>query len=146
MNPYDPQMAERVWQRVQSREQFPQQPSLQPMIAETLFGAMLCQRISAHHNSSHAALLRQILQKKQTHAACLKGVSHLIGEDPSVAAPSPPPVENQQAALRRCLASTLRCAAQHRQWCGHPEYGPIFEVLAQQETDLAVVLLQLLGS
>lgn len=147
MNNYDPQLAQRVWQRVQGGKQAENpQPPLVSLLYATLADAALCMHIAGQYSGSQAALLRKIAHEKQTHAACLKGILRMNGENSAAATPAPTAERTPQAALRHCIGSTLRCAAQYRQWETQPEYGAVLTVMAQQETVLAQKLLQFWGS
>ena len=146
MHNYDPQLAQRVWQRVQGGgQETDPQPPLFSLLYATAADAALCLQLADRHKGSTAALLREISTEKQGHASCLKGILQMAGEASLAIQASPGSHRTPQAALRHCLGSTLRCAEQYRQWQTHGEYGPVFAVLGQQEAVLAKKLLQALG-
>lgn len=146
MSNYDPQLAQRVWQRVQGgRQTIDPQPPLFPLLRATLADSVLCTQLAGQHKGPPADLLRQIAREKQSHADCLKGILRLTGEMSGPISPTPPAGKTPQAALRHCLGSTLRCAQQYRAWETHPEYGCVFGLLAHQEVTLAQKLLQFWG-
>lgn len=147
MDGYDSQLAQRVWQRAQGgKEAENPQPPLMSLLYATLTDAALCLYLADRHQGSQAALLRQIAHEKHSHASCLKGILRMTGENPTITTPASTEKRTPRAVLRQCLGSTLRCAAEYRQWANQPEYGAVLSAMAQQETSLAQKLLQFWGS
>ena len=146
MNGYDPQMAERVWQRIQSRtavedpaQQLPQH------IASTMTDAAVCRLLLPRFQDPQTQLLRRVIREKTAHAHCLQGIFRSItGTVPDVRI-SPPEVGATPGALQRCIGNTLGCIARYRQQASPEDFSPVFSRLAEEETALAQILLQLLG-
>jgi len=146
MEKYDPQVAKQVWERVRHREDEGQLPAvLQQMLGTAVEDGTVCRRLQQKFTGWHREVLGRIAQRKDGCASCLRGILRLHAEQvPPVAATVG--AKQPEAALRHCLRNTLQGI---RQWNGlssHPEFGPVFGVLAQQEAELAQWLLQLLGS
>ena len=48
--------------------------------------------------------------------------------------------------LRRCYGREMRCLAQYEARANHPEYGPVFARLAEQEREHCRLILELIGN
>ena len=146
MNGYDPQMAQRVWQRVQSRTtQEDSTQQLQPRIASALTDAALCRLLLPRFQAEQKQLLQHVVREKTAHAHCLQGIFRSItGSAPDVRISLPPP-GTTEGTLQRCLGNTLSCIEYYRQWESPAGFSPVFSRLAEEETALARILLQLLG-
>ena len=146
MNGYDPQMAHRVWQRVQGSA-VPEAPAqaLLPHIAAALTDAALCRQLAARFHGTRAAVLQRVAQEKAAHAQCLKGIFRMLtgtAADVQIAVPG---FTSLEAALQHCLGNALRCIRYYRQWAGPEDFSPVISHLAKKETVLAHTLLELLG-
>lgn len=136
MNPYDPQKAAQVWQRVQNQAAPPE--SLNPLILAQQETVNLCQRLSGPIAAQIGRTARQQIQ-------CLKGMHWLIhGEAPKLRIPAPGPAND--AALRKCYLQMMRCLREYEKRCDDPEYGPVFRALAGQQQENCCRLLQYLGA
>lgn len=150
MDTYDPEMAERVWNRVRGKaEDPPAAPSTQgllSLIAEEMQDATTYLHLSRGYQGKEGALLRKLSQEEQAHAACLKGIYTLItGNRPEVRA-VPPKQESAEIILRRCYGREMRCLNEYENRSKDPEYGQVFARLAIQEREHCRQILELLGS
>lgn len=145
METYDPQMAARVWARVQGHGD-PDAHGLLGLIQEEFTDAALYLQLSRLLQGKAGVKLRQMAEQEQTHAACLKGIYTLItGSRPATTA-APPHISSVPATLRMCYGREMRCLAQYEQRAGDPEYGKVFSKLAQQEQEHCRILLEVIGS
>lgn len=150
MDTYDPEMAERVWNRVRGKtEAPPAAPStrgLLSLIAEEMQDATTYLHLSRGYQGKEGALLRKLSQEEQAHAACLKGIYTLItGNRPEVRA-VPPKQESAEIILRRCYGREMRCLHEYESRSKDSEYGQVFARLAIQEREHCRQILELLGS
>ena len=142
----DPALSARVWQRVQGgRNRDPEE--LVPLAAEEQSDGAMYLQLSRRFQGKEAALLRQLYEQELSHAACLKGMYQMItGNHLPVPAMKPVVSENTQAALRRCYAREMQSLAAYEARISDPEYGRVFERLAQQERTHCQLLLTLIGN
>ena len=148
MDNYDKEKEARVWQRVYAApEGRPDLAAALPALiaGEWADGANYL-HLSRRFQGKEAQLLRKLFQQEQSHAACLKGIYTLLTGERAAMPPASPPKENAQTILRRCYGSEMRCLATYEQWSDHPEYGPVFARLVQQEREHCRVLLEILGN
>lgn len=146
MDLIDPALSARVWQRVQGgKSRDPEE--LVTLVAEEQTDGLAYLQLSRRFQGKEAALLRQMYEQELSHGACLKGMYQMLTGNRL-----PPPVtrvevsENTQAALRRCYGREMQSLAAYEARMDDPEYGRVFERLAQQERAHCQWLLTLIGS
>lgn len=141
MDHVDPQMAQRVWQRVQNA---PQEDVLPLMLDLALSCAHCCMHLGKHFRGQEAELQRMRSQLLHQ-AACLRGIRYLRtglhSRDSGAAAIQ----ENPDNTLRRCLGQCLRLGEACRREAMDPEYGSVYAAMADQCTAHAQLLLSLAG-
>lgn len=91
-------------------------------------------------------VLRQLFREEQAHAACLKGLYTLLTGQRPVARSPAPKAEPLEIALRRCYGRQMQSLASYEARSTHPEYGPVFARLADQERRHCRAVLEVLGS
>lgn len=147
METYNPELAARVWQRVQKESEPAQDPQwLFQLIAQEWTDAMIYLALSRRTQGKSSALLRRMFQEEQTHAACLKGIYTLMTGSHPVVRSTPPAQEPISVMLRRCYGREMQCLAQYEAHSADPEYGQVFARLAAQEREHCRMVLELLGS
>lgn len=146
MDTLDSTMAERVWQRVHSKDTSEDlSAALLAMISAERSDAAVYLQLSRKYQGQESMLLRKLFEQEQSHTACLKGMYMLLTGQKPVARTAKPPLESTEATLRKCYGREMRCLAQYEQWSAHREYGPVFARMAEQEREHCRILLQLLG-
>ena len=149
MENYDPEMAKRVWQRVQG-ETAQETVSAVPPSAQALAAAELEQasrflRLSGQLPGREKALLRRLYEEEKSHAGILRGIQLLTaGKCPAMKMAAAHPME-PEVALRKCYGAALRAEKEYENRAADPEYGPAFAELARQERIHCVLLLEVLG-
>ena len=146
MNTYDPQKAQRVWQRVHSQnEESPREGNLQELIMNEREAAATYLRLSRQANPREASVLQRLFREEQTHVACLKGIYTLItGLAPTTRSPQPVS-EPMEVTLRKCYGREMRSLKEYEARSDDPEYGHVFRRLAEQEREHCRAVLELIG-
>ena len=147
METMDKEKAARVWQRVKGEPEHPPMvQGLLALISEEWTDAATYLRLSRQFTGKENAMLRKLAQQEQAHAACLKGIYTLItGSQPGVRA-IPPEGTSVSNILRRCYGREMRCLAEYEARSTDPEYGRVFQGLAEQERQHCHMILEILGS
>ena len=147
MEKYDPQMAGRVWQRVQQRP--PEQPDTAPLLAlinQVWENAAACMTLAKVSQGREAAVFRKIFEQEQATARTLRGIYILQ----TGTVPAQPAVKNANeitaARLRRCCTHAMTTAQALEQRCADPEYGPVYQMLAQRQLENWLLLLEIIGT
>lgn len=147
MDTIDAVKAARVWQRVQADNPgTAREAGLMELIVREREAAATYLLLSRRFKGKQSALLRQLFEQEQAHAACLKGIYTLMTGKAPVSAASAPVLEETGAVLRRCYGNQMQCLARYEQRSADPEYGHVFARLAQQEREHCRTVLEILGS
>lgn len=151
MKAYDPQMAARVWQRVQNpptetaSEPTHREAGLQGLIMEEWISASTYLQLSRQLPGKEASVLQRLFREEQTHASCLRGIYTLItGEKPPIQTP-PTVKEPAETTLRKCYGREMRSLKEYEARSSDPEFGPVFAKLAEQEREHCRAVLELIG-
>ena len=145
MNPYDSQMAARVWQRVQTNQE-PADLSGEVLLllSEEAEDTALYHRLLKNAGKGKSGILENLSRSSQQSLSILRGIYYLItGSYPT---PVPTQVSVSPASLRLCYGSTLRRSSRYGQWCSHHEYASAFAQLETLARQRCVSLLQLIGT
>ena len=145
------EMAQRVWQRVQTAQ--PDVPALPIQPAQQLHGWILeewqtAQRYIALQRQlpKYSQELKKLLTQKQSQIACLKGIYRMVaGGAPKIAGVAPKQ-EQVNILMRKCYGSLMRCLAQYEAASRDPEYGSVYTRLAEQNRTHCQSILTILGN
>ena len=145
MNSVDNQMAARVWQRVQAKQESADlSPEVLLLLTEEAKAAALYHRLSKNASKEKAAILESLLRSSRQSLSILRGIHYLLTD--SLPATVTAQDNASSVSLRLCYGNTLRRSILYGQWSGHSEYACAFlqlETLARQRCAL---LLQLIGT
>ena len=140
----------RVWQRVQGEKQetktSPGYSNLQGLIAEQLQLSATYVYLSRQQYGKDGTTYMRLARESKMQAACLKGIMALTaGQIPAIGV-SPAQISSQDVNLRRCYGQELRLYTEYENRRNDPEYGPVFERLANRGQDHCLTLLELIGA
>ena len=146
MKNYDPKAAAKVWDRVQNAAVPPGDSQLiLNLIADEILDARTYALLTKRLSPPQAAIIRQISQQEQAHAACLKGIYTMITGRNAIVPPPKVADDPADIVLRRCYGREMRCLAAYEQRTGDREYGPVFARLAEQKKEHCRLVLELIG-
>ena len=149
MNPYDPQKAARVWQRVQAapapEQKDCREDNLKELILNEWASAATYAQLARQLQPKEGAVLQRLSREEHAHGACLRGMYNLkSGEKCPVHMPKLAE-EPAEMTLRRCYGLEMRTLKAYEAKCDDPEYGHVFARLAEQEREHCVALLGVIG-
>ena len=147
MKESDIQKEVRVWQRVRQEAQAAPQlrENLQGLIMEQTQLAAAYLQLSHRTGGVEATTLMRLSRQSRAQAACLKGVYALIAEGESEARIVPAQKGTKEALLRRCYGQELRLLQSYEKYSTDPEYGPVFERMAQRAREHCCLVMELIG-
>lgn len=146
MEQFDTGMEESVWQRIHGETSARPAQSLQALAAAELSEAAAHLMLSRQLQGKEKAMLRQIYEEDQAHAACLKGIHYFTFDKPLAIRHIPPAPESPVLALRKAYGRKLRALHQYESRIDDPEYGAVFQTLAHQEREHCRLILELVGN
>ena len=79
-------------------------------------------------------------------ATCLAGIRTLITGEEYRPAPVPPDAGLPAARLKKAYIRTMGLLSGCEAWAADPEYGPVFQRLAQRQQDHCRKILEIIGS
>lgn len=148
MNTYDPKKAQRVWDRVQGCRE-PEQPkpdmNLQAMIMNEWIAAATYLALARQVPPREMCILQRMAREDQGHGACLKGIYTMITDQEPVIKAPPITAGSVVLTLKKCYAGLLKTLQEYECWSTDPEYGPVFQKLADQEREHCRLVLELIG-
>lgn len=130
-----------VWQRV-NRQEAPSRESLRPWLLSALEAAADYRRAAQNNSGRRRELLTRLAEGEEAAAACLRGMLAVSGIRVT---PSPPAPNKHSKVL---LYRLRQCRESYRFYSGcaaDPEYGAVFQRLAQRQGEQMALLLTLLG-
>ena len=143
---YDKQMADRVWKRVQGeREEEKRDLNLKGLILSAQMASATYQQLSRQLGQREGPVLQRLAREDQGHGACLKGIYTIITDQEPVIKAPPISAGSVNLTLRKCYAGLLKTLQEYEQWSTDPEYGPVFQRLADQEQEHCRLVLELIG-
>lgn len=153
MHTYDSQKAARVWQRVQAGQDTPREAvraetlsdNLQELIMNEWTAAATYLRLARQMQPREAQVLQRLAREEHSHAACLKGIYHLITGNQAVIRSPKPENETPELTLRRCYGGEMRSLKEYESRSDDPQYGHVFARLAEQEREHCRAVLELIG-
>ena len=140
MERIDPQVAKRVWQRVQGDEM-----SVRSLLAaeRRCHGAY---RQLKRMLPGKSRSLQQLEESCGLRIRCLLGIDNLLTGVRTSELPLKPRQETAEGLLRHCYQQSASLAADYQRRGEHPEYGGVFTELAGQMRQQCMKLLEILGS
>jgi rubrerythrin len=147
MEKLDAEKERQVWGRVRGDAYTaPDLKRLPALIASEEEAADTYLQLSRKLQGKERMILQRMSQEEQAHAACLKGIYHLMTGERASTAYAPKQNTTVEVTLRRCYGKEMRCLAEYEARAQDKEYGAVFLRLAQQEQEHCRMLLEILGN
>ena len=156
MAQFHPEQVRRIWQRVQSGPAYEEggmlpakidsNPNIYPLVSREIYGKVMLLQLVGRFSGRNGAVLRKMAKQEHSHAAILRGMCALKEEQvPTVPIPKQPALSTP-ALLRRCYSQVLQNLREYENRTDDPQFGDIFQKMAEQEKAHCRVLLALMGS
>ena len=140
----------RVWQRVHNKEQESATPpcseSLPALILEQLQLSTVYQQLARQAGGQNGAAYMRLARQSRMQAVCLKGIVTLMNGHIPAPAVTPTQTSQPETLLRRCYGKELRLLKAYEGRHGDPEYGPVFDRMADRTREHCCTLLELIGT
>ena len=137
-------MENRVWQRIlagpgESGE------DLRPLIQMAVENAMDFYHLLQHGPGQSRESLQQLYRRARVNVNCLRGLQNLRFGSSSKGKPMPGSGEPMGVVLQRCYHRTRRAMTEYTARSAEPEFGAVFQVMAEREKENAALIAELLG-
>ena len=146
MEKADPQMEDRVWQRVHQGTGMPplQKDNLKALILMAQEEAVACRELTLLLIGKQWEPLRRLEQESMKTVHSLRGLCALRGE-PVKLTPLPPPRDKPRRALEKSFRRCRRLCQELESRCADPEFGGVYRSLTRRTEDHCAVLAELIG-
>ena len=148
MEHVDKAVENRVWQRVQARQEpvgeIQRRENLKPWILAAQENTAAYRSLSLQLIGKPWEGLRRLEAESCRLTHSLRGICALRGEQVKLT-PLPSPREAPRRCLEKCLRRTLRMRQALEGLCADGEYGPVFRSLLRQTEDHCASLAEMLG-
>ena len=148
MEKIDKHMENRVWQRVQARQEpaeiQPRRDNLKPWILAAQENAAAYRSLELQLIGKQWDGLRRLEQESSRMVHSLRGISALRGEVVKLT-PLPTPREAPRRTLEKSFHRSLRLWQELDSRCADPEWGVVFRSLVRRAEDHCAQLTELIG-
>ena len=134
----------KIWQRVKGETSSPTD-GLPGLTANALAQAALYGTLARQTQGPGRTILLALQEDEQLCARYLKGIWRMVTGKRMQTTAVPLSAESTEAALRKCYGQTLKNLAIFESRAFHPEYGPVFGMLATKSREHCSALAELLG-
>ena len=146
MEMIDPNMEQQVWQRVTGHSATePRQEDFRSLMLAALEAAAVYRQLAAAFTGTARERVKRLYEGEMANIACLKGIRKLsgggVGKLPALSAPKEP----AEKALEKRYHHARRAMVEYMSRAADPEFGVVFEKIAQREREHCAVLAELIG-
>ncbi len=137
-------MEQDVWNRVARRELPPGGPAVAPLLPMIQENLGVCRMLLPRARGPRRELLGLLLRREEEILQTVRGLGKLAGEPPASTG-APMARGEERALLRGCYH---RCARLQGEFLGRgalPQWGLVFQALADREAEQCLLLARLLG-
>lgn len=146
MENMDRNTEQQVWQRVFAQ---PQTPSGREDVYLLILSAMELsagyRRLAGILTGEDRERMKRLWKGEEANTACLRGIHRLSGGTEEPVKPLSAPNEPVRKALEKSYYKTRRAVTEYTARLADPEFGMVFQKMADRERDHCAILAELLG-
>ena len=139
-------MQQQVWQRVFARPEEARGEDLRTLLLTAMELAAGYRYLTGVLTGKQRERVRALQKGEAANAACLKGVAVLSGRGEEILKIWSPAKEPPRRLLEKSYHKTRRCMVEYMSRSAEPEFGTVFQKLADREGSHCAMLAELLGS
>lgn len=136
---------EQVWQRVFARQEVPLGEDLRGLQMAVMERMVAYRTLAGKLTGKPKELVWQLHEGEQRTLAALKGVAQLSGRGGEVLKPWNSQREQPVKMLEKCYHKTRRGMTEYMARSAEPEFGVVFQKLAQRAGEHCAILAEVLG-
>lgn len=142
----DRKLEEQVWQRVRGSGGAAPEGGLQQLRREAMELAAIYRNLVAQFTGTQQEQVRRLYLGEKANAQALAGIGLLSRQPGEALKLWQPGKEPADKVLQRCYHRTRRCMTEYLARSAEAEFGCVFRVLADRESEHCALIAQLLGS
>ena len=144
MEKLDPNRQLQVWQRVAAGPQ-PQGGDLRPMLLNAAETVAVYRHLLGQMQGKPRQQIKQLLQMAQNTLHCLRGIQSMSGYPAGNLRTPPVPKELPRRLLEKSFHRAGRQIAEYTARTLDPEFGTVWQGLADREREAVMLLAQMIG-
>ena len=134
-----------VWERVFARNGEQPRDDLRELLAAATELAGVYRHLAGTLTGKPRERVRQLYEEELANIACLKGLGILAGRREEVLKIWAPSREPGKKLLEKCYHRSRRCMVNYMGYSAEPEFGVVFQKLAEREGQHCALIAELLG-
>lgn len=147
MDQIDQDIEQKVWQRVLAQPQARSgREDLRSLMLAALETAEIYRLLAGMLTGKARERVNGLWEGEQANAACLRGMQRLSGGTAEKGAALRLPKESARRLLEKSYHRTRRAMTEYTSYLADPEFGVVFQQMADRERAHCAVIAQLLGS
>lgn len=144
MEKFDPNRELQIWQRVAGGPQ-PENGNIRPLLLAAVENAAVLRHLTGLLTGKARERMKPLQEGAQRSVEALKGVQKLLGHPAGDLRPPLIPKEPPRRLLEKSFHRTLRLMTEYSARVLDPEYGVVYQALADRERKAAAVLAEVIG-
>lgn len=135
---------QKIWQRVAGGMR-QENSDIRPLLLAAAEGVAAYRQLSGLLTGRSRERMRGLLATAQRSLEALKGIQTMSGHPAGALRTVPVPKESPRRLLERSFHRSLRQMTEYTARALDPEYGVVYQMLADREREAAAVLAELIG-
>lgn len=144
MKKFDPNRELQIWQRVTGGPQ-PGNGDIRPLLLAAVENAAVLRHLTGLLTGKTRERMKSLQEGAQRSVEALKGVQKMLGHPAGDLQPPLIPKEPPRRLLEKSFHRTLRLMTEYSARALDPEYGVVYQALADRERKAAAVLAEVIG-
>lgn len=134
----------KVWQRVTAGPQ-PGNADIRPLLLSAWESAAVFRHLTGLLTGKQRERIRELQEDARRSVDALKGIQTMSGNPAGKLQPPPIPKEPVRRLLEKSFYRSLRLMTEYTARALDPEYGVVYQALADREREAAMILAELVG-
>ena len=144
MEKLDPNLEAQVWRRITGQPQ-PERGDLQPLLLIAWEQAQVLRQVTGLLSGKTRERMKGLSGSAVRSVEAIKGILLMSGQPAGKLRPQPIPRELPRRLLEKSFHRTLRMMTEYSARALDPEYGVVYQALADRERKAAAVLAEVIG-
>lgn len=146
MENMDSQTQNQIWQRVFAPMQPPPREDLLPLLTQAVETMGASRMLAGMLQGTSRQLANRLYESLRENALCLRGICRLSGRSEGKFCTMPAEKEPAKRLLTTCYHRCRRAMAEYTARSADPEYGAVYQKMAQREGEHCCLIAQILGN
>lgn len=146
MENMDSQTQSQIWQRVFAPMQQPSREDLLPLLTQAVETMGAGRLLAGVLPASVRQLANRLYESLRENALCMRGICRLSGRTEGKFCTMPVEKEPAKRLLEKCYHRCRRAMMEYTARSADPEFGAVYQKMAQREAEHCCLIAQILGN